>query len=199
MAIYAVIDETASNPDDQPPNAAESSMSTAPDVGSERSPMAARRHLGIIFGVAAAVVLLDQLTKWWALDALRTHPINVFWTLRLELTYNTGASFSLGRGSGPLIGLLALAVVGFLVWHGRGISSRLVATGLGLVLGGAIGNLLDRAFRGDAGFMQGAVVDFIDFQWWPIFNVADMGVVIGGIVVVLVYVFRPDAVSGGAD
>jgi signal peptidase II len=95
--------------------------------------------------------------------------------------------------------VLALAVVAFLVWHGRGTSSKLAAVGIGLVLGGAIGNLLDRAFRGDAGFMHGAVVDFIDFQWWPIFNVADMGVVIGGFVVVLVYAFRPDDVGDGSD
>ena len=200
MATDAVIDDTDSTPDKPTRRAGEPSTSPSSDAATPSADQATstHRHLGIIFGVAATVILLDQLTKWWALDALRTHPIDVAWTLRFALTYNTGASFSLGRGSGPLIGLLALAVVALLVWHGRGASSRLAAVGLGLVLGGAIGNLADRALRSDAGFMQGAVVDFIDFQWWPVFNVADMGVVVGGIVVVLVSVFRPaDAPGAG--
>lgn len=191
MATDAVIDDTDSTPDDQSPRAG------GPSTSPPSTTVSNRRHLGLIFGVAGLVILVDQLTKWWALEALHTHPVDVVWTLRFNLTSNTGASFSLARGSGPIIGLLALAVVGFLVWHGRGVTSRLAAVGLGLVLGGAIGNLLDRALRGDAGFMQGAVVDFIDLQWWPIFNVADMGVVIGGIVVVLVYVIRPPDAPGG--
>ena len=55
----------------------------------------------------------------------------------------------------------------------------------GLIGGGAVGNLIDRAVRGDQGFMHGAVVDFINLQWWPVFNVADMGVVVGAILLVV--------------
>jgi len=115
----------------------------------------------------------------------------VVWTLRLMLTRNTGAAFSLGGGSGAIIGALALVVVGVLVWQGRTVGSRLGAVALGLVLGGALGNIADRAFRGDGGLFGGAVVDFIDFQWWPVFNVADMGVVIGGILLVVVSLWGP--------
>ena len=78
-----------------------------------------------------------------------------------------------------MIAVLALVVVGFLLWQGRTIASRAGAVALGLILGGALGNLADRAFRG-GGFFGGGVVDFIDLQWWPVFNVADSCVVVGG-------------------
>lgn len=161
-----------------------SGSSTRPEasVSADRPlvrPAAPRRHLPLALGVAAGWLLLDQLTKWWASHTLDDRVIDLVWTLRLHLVTNTGASFSLGEGLGPLIGVVALVVVGILLWTGRSIGSRVGAIGLGLVLGGALGNLLDRGFRGGEGFMGGAVVDFIDFQWWPIFNVADMGVVVG--------------------
>jgi signal peptidase II len=149
------------------------------------------RRWGIVLGVAAAVVALDQLTKWWALHALRTHTIHVIWTLQFNLTRNTGAAFSLSVGRGPIIGVLALVIVGVLLWQGSSVSTRWGAVAIGLVLGGALGNLIDRAVRGDAGFLHGAVVDFIDFQWWPVFNVADMGVVIGALLLVVVTVLQP--------
>jgi signal peptidase II len=56
----------------------------------------------------------------------------------------------------------------------------LAAVAVGAVVGGAIGNIADRVFRSDDGFLQGAVIDFIDFQWWPVFNVADIGITVGG-------------------
>ena len=65
------------------------------------------------------------------------------------------------------------------------------AVAAGLVAGGALGNLGDRAFRGDDGFLHGAVVDFIDLQWWPIFNVADSAIVVGGILLVVVSMLTP--------
>ncbi len=143
-------------------------------------PTASERHRRLLpVVVAATVVLADQLTKWWALEALAGgRVINLVWTLRLNLTSNTGFAFSLGGGFGPLIAVVVIAVIGVLVWHGRTISSRTGAVAVGLLLGGALSNLGDRAFRGD-GFLSGAVVDFIDLQWWPIFNLADAAVVIG--------------------
>jgi len=140
--------------------------------------------------VAAAAVTVDQLTKWWALHTLQTRTIDVVWTLRLDLTRNTGAAFSRFGGQGPLIALLALGVVGVLLWQGRTVSSKTGAVALGLILGGALGNLVDRAFRG-GGFLHGAVVDFIDPQWWPVFNVADSCVVVGAILLVIVSVVQP--------
>jgi signal peptidase II len=144
-------------------------------------------------------LLLDQLTKWWATDALDDRVIDVVWTLRFHLVTNTGASFSVGEGLGPVIGVLALVVVTVLLWTGRSIGSPLGAIGLGLVLGGALGNLLDRAFRSGDGFMGGAVIDFIDFQWWPIFNVADMGVVIGAGLLLVASMREPPAGGDGPD
>jgi signal peptidase II len=136
--------------------------------------------------VAAAVVVVDQLTKRWALHALAHRDIDLVWTLRLNLTFNSGMAFGRGKGLGPVIGVLALVVIVAMLVSLRRSGSRLAAVGVGLVIGGALGNVLDRLFRGDGGFLQGAVVDFIDVQWWPVWNVADMGVVIGGILLVVV-------------
>jgi signal peptidase II len=140
--------------------------------------------------VAAVAFAVDQLTKWWAVERLTDDPIDLFWTLRLRVTTNTGAAFSLAGGAGPVIAVLALVVVGVLLWQGRTITSKLGTVAMGLILGGALGNLADRAFRGD-GFFDGGVVDFIDVQWWPIFNVADSCVVIGGILLVIVTLREP--------
>jgi signal peptidase II len=132
------------------------------------------------------VVVLDQLTKWWAVDRLSNgRIIDVVWTLQFRLTTNTGSAFSLGQGRGALISLLALVVVAVLLRSGRHATSLMAAVALGLVLGGALGNLTDRAFRSGEGFLGGGVVDFIDFQWWPVFNVADMGVVCGALLLLV--------------
>ncbi|MEZ5208643.1 MAG: signal peptidase II [Acidimicrobiales bacterium] len=140
--------------------------------------------------VAAIVLALDQLTKWWALATVSDRTIDVVWTLRLHVTHNTGAAFSLfaGSGIGPLIALVAVGIVGVLLWQGRFVTSRLGTVALGMVLGGAVGNLIDRVFRGD-GVLDGAVVDFIDLQWWPVFNVADAAVVVGSILLVGTFAF----------
>jgi signal peptidase II len=171
-----------------PADSGDPSELAGPSSGDPRSV----RHLGLVLGVAAAVLLLDQLTKWWALDALSTHTIHVVWTLHLNLVRNAGSAFSVVKSGGQFIAPLAVIVVVWLLWQGRSASSLVGAVALGLVLGGAIGNLVDRALRSDAGFMQGRVIDFIDFQWWPVFNVADMGVVVGGILLVVVYAFGSD-------
>ncbi len=142
-------------------------------------------------GVAAVVVGADQLTKSWALRALEDGPIEVVWTLRLRLTFNTGTAFSFGTGRGAVIALVAVAVVVAMVLASRSVTDRLGAAALGLVVGGALGNLLDRALRAgpggaDAGFMGGAVVDFVDLGWWPVFNVADTAIVVGGLLLAAV-------------
>jgi signal peptidase II len=137
------------------------------------------RSLRWSFAIAAAVVVVDQLTKEWALEALADGPIDVVWTLRFNLAFNKGMAFSQGTGLGPIIGVVALCViVALLVSVGRS-TSRLYPLAVGLITGGAVGNLLDRLFR-DPGWLRGAVVDFIDLQWWPIFNVADICVTVGG-------------------
>ena len=131
---------------------------------------------------AALVVVIDQLSKSWALASLRDEPIELFWTLRLRLTFNTGAAFSVGTGFPWLfvvLGALVLGALGVLVV--RSDLARGPAAALGLVAGGAIGNLIDRVVRGH----DGAVVDFIDLQWWPVFNLADASIFVGVIVLLL--------------
>jgi len=146
----------------------------------------ARRHNLVLFGVAALVVSIDQITKWWALQALDDRDIDVVWTLRLHLVHNTGAAFGLGQDLDTLIAVGALLFVIVVAWAGWG-GRRLMLPPvlLGMVLGGAIGNLGDRVFRSDDRFLGGAVVDFIDLQWWPVFNAADSAIVVAGIILVL--------------
>jgi len=153
-----------------------------------------RSRFGWIAAVAVTVIMLDQLTKWWAVTALADRVVPVVWTLQFNLAHNTGAAFSLGRGSDltRLLPLLVLGVVVYLIWHSRGTITALGAVAVGMILGGALGNLIDRALRTNGGpLFSGGVVDFIDFQWWPVFNVADMGVVVGGFFLVLSYLREP--------
>jgi signal peptidase II len=149
------------------------------------SAVAVRRRAALVVAVAAAVVAIDQVTKTWAVHTLATRDIDLFWTLRLHLARNRGAAFSVGFGSGGLIAILAIVVVFVLIALGRNLDSRAGVVSLGLVLGGALGNLADRAFRDGTGFLGGAVIDFIDPQRWPVFNVADIAVTIGGVLLVL--------------
>jgi signal peptidase II len=135
--------------------------------------------------VAAAVVLADQLTKNWALEALEGgRVIDVVWTLRFNLAFNSGMAFSQAQGAGPIIGILALVVIVLLLVTVGRTGGRLGAVATGLVIGGALGNVCDRLFRSGEGFLRGEVVDFIDLQWWPVFNIADMAVTIGGILLI---------------
>ncbi|MSV59804.1 MAG: signal peptidase II [Actinobacteria bacterium] len=133
--------------------------------------------------VASGVVALDQITKHWAVSQLNDgHVVNVLGSLRLNLSFNNGMAFSQGTGIGPIIGVLGMIVVVFLL-AGMRRSSVSGAVFVGLVAGGAAGNIVDRLFRGDA-WLHGAVVDFIDLQWWPVFNIADAAICIGGALLV---------------
>ena len=137
------------------------------------------RHLGTFFGAAAVVAVLDQLTKQWALSALADGPVDLVGSLRLNLVFNDRAAFSLGFGSTTAIALVGCTLVVVLVVMGVRAEQRGWALGLGIILGGALGNLSDRAFRADDGFLSGRVVDMVDLQWWPVFNVADMALWVG--------------------
>ncbi|MEO1062355.1 MAG: signal peptidase II [Actinomycetota bacterium] len=143
----------------------------------------ARRRLPLL--VAGVLILIDQLTKWWALERLDDgRTIDLVWTLRFRLVFNEGMSFSLGQGLGWLVGIIGIGVVGvLLVWSGR-VEPLPQRWAVGAVLGGAVGNIIDRIFRADDGPLSGAVVDFVDLQWWPVFNVADMALVVGVITLV---------------
>jgi signal peptidase II len=172
---------------------------TAPSTsGDARRP---RRPLLVIGAVTAAVVVLDQLTKWWALEALTepTRVIDLVWTLRLRVIYNTGTAFSLTSDSGPIVSVIALVVVGFLLWSGRNQRSPWVLASYGLVVGGTFGNMVDRVFRdGNEGVLGGAVIDFVDLQWFPVFNLADAALTVG-IGLLLVVGFFTDALDDPAE
>jgi signal peptidase II len=146
---------------------------------------ARRSRAALVLFVAAAVAYgADRLTKIWAEATLPGAPIDVIpGVLTLRFTTNSGGAFSIGR-SAPwfFVGVSAIVIVAILATSFRH-TSRVTAVALGLVLGGALGNLTDRAVRG-SGF-RGSVVDFIDLHVWPVFNLADCAIVVGAIALAL--------------
>ncbi len=143
--------------------------------------------IGVSLVIAAAVVALDQASKEWALGRLGDGDvIDVAWTLRFNLAFNSGMAFGRAQGWGPAIAVVATLVVVWLLVSLRRTASTLSTIAIGAVIGGAVGNLADRLFRGD-GLLDGSVVDFIDFQWFPIFNVADIAINVGGALLVIGY------------
>jgi signal peptidase II len=141
--------------------------------------------------VAAVVLVLDQLSKAWAESALADGPIVVIeGFLQFRLTYNTGAAFSMFSKGGPILAVIAVGVIVMIMVVLKDASRKAEAIALGMVLGGSIGNLADRLFRGD-GLLDGAVVDFIDFSFFATFNVADMGITLGvGLLLLVSFFFK---------
>jgi signal peptidase II len=144
--------------------------------------MPSMRRLALL---CALLIIFDQVTKSWALSALdggRT--IDIIWTLRFALGFNSGMAFSQGEGLGVVIGLVAVGVV-VVMWRSMmKATSAMTAYGFSFIIGGALGNVVDRLFRQDK-WMRGHVVDFIDLQWWPVFNVADSAIFVGASLLVL--------------
>ena len=159
------------------------------------------RGPAVALATAAVVVLVDQLTKRWAVDRLTAGSceatpdacIDLFWTARFHLHFNPGAAFSTGESYGRVFGVLAIVMTVVLLSMARGRTDRLGPVLLGAIAGGAVGNLIDRVLRAEDGVLTGTVVDFIDLQWWPIFNVADAAVVVGVIVFATYSVLVPEA------
>jgi signal peptidase II len=140
-----------------------------------------RRRAVALGGIAAAVIAADQVTKTWAERALVDGPRHLFWTVQLNLTYNSGAAFSSARGLTPFITAFAVAVLIALVGVSRSVRTTMGVVAMGLVIGGASGNLVDRLVRHN----RGSVIDFIDFQWWPVWNIADACIVIGAALLII--------------
>ena len=94
---------------------------------------------------------------------------------------------SFGKGSelGQLVSVVVFVVIVLLIKVAVNSKDRRTSMFYGLIIGGALGNLIDRIFRASDGFLKGEVVDFIDFQWWPVFNIADSAVVIGCLLLVV--------------
>ncbi|MGO1390609.1 signal peptidase II [Brachybacterium alimentarium] len=137
--------------------------------------------------VGGALAVADQLTKNWAeanLHELVPQPfLGEF--LQLTLLYNSGAAWGMGSGITPVVTCLQVAIViGVIVFAVRAVRSPWYTLALGLVLGGALGNIHDRLLRPPGPF-HGEVVDFLELPHWPVFNVADMAVVGGALLIVL--------------
>ena len=140
-----------------------------------------------VLALAVAVVVADQGTKLWALSRLAGNRVIVLpgdW-VNLQLISNPGAAFSFGSGATWVFTLCAAAAVAIVPWFAARARSRGQAVALGLLLGGAAANLLDRLFRAP-GPGVGRVVDFIDYHGWFIGNVADIAIVASiGILIML--------------
>ena len=135
--------------------------------------------------LAVAIVIADQLSKTWAVNELSDgRIIHVIWTLQFKLGFNSGMAFSQGEGIGPIIGVIALIAVVVLLISLRKTGSVLSSLGVALVCGGAAGNVIDRLIRGE-GWLRGSVVDFIDLQWWPVFNIADAAITVGAVLLLI--------------
>lgn len=143
------------------------------------------RHAAVVLFAAAGVAyFLDRISKAWVERSLPGKPVDVIpGVLTLRFTTNSGGAFSIG-GSTPWVFATATIVVSIVImataFRHR---SSLTAVALGLILGGALGNLTDRIVRGP-GF-SGQVVDFVDLHVWPIFNVADSAIVVGAVLLAI--------------
>jgi signal peptidase II len=145
-----------------------------------------RRRLAVLlYAVAGAVYLIDRVTKVLAERNLQGGPpIEIIpGVFSLRFTTNPGGAFGLFGGLTWLFVTTSLVVMVVVVVASMNLPGRTSAVGLGLVLGGAVGNLTDRVIRGP-GF-AGEVVDFLDFHLWPVFNMADSAIVLGAAVLLL--------------
>ncbi len=156
-----------------------------PENGLSEKGTPPKRRLPLLLAVAAVVLALDIVTKVLAVKLLTPgQPVSIIGdTVTWTLVRNSGAAFSMATGYTWVLTLVALGVVAGIIWMGRRLVSTWWAVGLGMILGGALGNLIDRIFR-SPGPLRGHVVDFLSIGWWPVFNVADPAVVGGAILLV---------------
>ena len=166
-------------------------MSEQPETSTPPSadaPTPARRpKAALLLGLAVGILALDLATKLLVVATLSDRePLRLLGgAVYLTEARNTGAAFSFAEGATVVFTLIAVAVAVVIVRSARKLLSTGWAVALGLVLGGALGNLIDRVFR-DPGFLRGGVVDFLsvfgpDGEVWPVFNVADSAIVCGGV------------------
>jgi signal peptidase II len=148
-----------------------------------------RPRLALVLLVAVVVLLLDIATKALAVDRLSNRgPVEVIdGFLQLRLVRNPGAAFGFASGLTVVLSLVAAVVVVVILRAATSLRSGWWALALGLVLGGAVGNLCDRVFR-DPGVFRGHVIDFIELPHYPLFNLADSCIVTGGALMVLLSV-----------
>jgi signal peptidase II len=170
-------------------------MTAAPPAGSDTAESGGgtprRKAVGILLGIALFALAADLVTKQLALSGLSGRgPVSLLGgAVYLTLTRNSGAAWSIGSDHTWVFPLITTGVIAWIVWMGLRLRSLPWAVALGLVLGGALGNLSDRIFRAPGHFV-GHVVDMVSLfdpygQVWPVFNLADSSLVCGVILAVL--------------
>jgi signal peptidase II len=169
-----------------PLNGTDPKTETVADAPSQARPRARPRRIGLLIGMAAFVIAADAISKAIVVAKMADRPpIRLLGGL-LTITYtrNGGAAFSIGTSMTVVFTLIAAGVIVYILRAARNLRSIGWAIALGLLLGGATGNLLDRIFRAPAPF-QGHVVDWIQLPHWPVFNLADSSICCAGVLVVL--------------
>ncbi len=161
--------------------------STGPDPTGPAADDAWRpRRVALLLGVAAFVIAADVISKAIVVARMAGHPpIRLLGgLLTITLTRNPGAAFSIGTSMTIVFTAIAVGVIVYILRTARNLRSIGWAITLGLLLGGATGNLIDRIFRAP-GLFEGRVVDWIELPHWPVFNLADSSIVCAGFLVVL--------------
>lgn len=138
-----------------------------------------------LYATAAVAYVLDRVTKLWVEAALAGRaPIEIVpGVLSFNYTTNSGGAFGLGRSAPWVFAGATVLVSVVIVFVSFRLDRRPLALALGLVLGGALGNLTDRILNGPG--LSGSVIDFIDLQVWPVFNLADASIVVGAILLAM--------------
>ena len=179
--------------------------STPTGAGPPRAGARRRLSRGTVHGtvavLGAVLAVIDQITKNWAVETLPLLDPQPFLgeILQLTLLYNTGAAWGMGSEITPVVTCLQIAIViGVIVFAVKAVRSPWYTIALGLIMGGALGNIHDRLLR-EPGPFRGAVVDFLELPNWPVFNVADMAVVGGAILIVALGLFGVDSDPAHAE
>lgn len=174
----------------------ETSSDSGADATPEEKPSRSNRLIGVLIGIAVVTYAIDQLSKAWVVANLQMgepHPI-VGDFFQLRRAANPGAAFSIATNATWLLTIIAIVVIGCTIWAARKLRSRGWAAALGLLIGGALGNLTDRFFRAPGGG-KGHVVDMFQLPNWPIFNVADVWIVSAAVLICLL-AFRGIGIDG---
>jgi signal peptidase II len=157
------------------------------------------RRTSVLLAVAATVLVCDAITKAIVVAGLSGHqPVRLFsGLLTLQVMRNSGAAFNIGTSMTIVFTAIAAGVIVFILRTARRLRSLPWAITLGLLLGGATGNLADRLLRSPAP-LRGYVVDWIELPHWPVFNLADSAIVCGGVIAILLSV-RGMRIDGTRD
>ena len=168
----------------EPPSGADPHTPEPSSAVAVPSPAKRRRLFLLLASIAVVTYLLDQLSKWWAIRTLSDEePRDLIGSfLRLDLIRNPGAAFSVGTGNTWVLTIIAVVVLVVVVRVSRRLGSSGWAWALGLLLGGALGNLTDRIIR-EPGLGQGHVIDFLNYNGWFIGNIADIAIVSAAILI----------------